>query len=755
MDWFDQAREWVEDTFDVLQAETQGMSEHFTLIVDGLPLAGFALALDEALNAVSEYRIHCAVTPGTDSQALLGKTGELTLTGRDGRKRRHRGRVMAIHEQRLLADGQQEWLIELQSGLALLANRVRYRIVHHQSVPELVTALLMEYDLVVDNALTSDYPVHDWVAQVGETDLAFVQRLLAREGIAIYPRREEQGEALVLSGGPRGYRRANRPGLAIMPESTTVRSIAGHEQVALHSLRRHYRMQPRQSQVHQQCSPSQGAPRTHQYGEEKGTRQIHFMGAQPAAHSSRQQARLHQEYWDGQQHCLLASGPVADLQVGDWVPVDGVGNCLVVNARTRLALPREHQGNTPHPLHWEAQLLPLEQPFRPARPAPADIPLVFPATVESTEPYAQLDGEGRRQGRIAFDHSGRAAGDASPPLRQLQPFGGQSSKDGQSTGWDWPLRDGASILMTCLNNDPDQPLILGYAPSATQPGPVTAGNRSEYRLLTPAGHELNLNDRKKAECISLHTPDGRCLLQLNAHSEAPMVKLACEQGALVLRVGGNQTIQVDKSHALRVGQSLTTSVGKALHHQTSEGVLHHQADTDTRLSASQHATLKADKDLTLRTGGQLHARVQNNLQLNAKSLAANVASGDLHLQADQALTLKGNGTGDITLHQSGGGLTLKADGSIRLFGNKVLLKGQQGISFNGDVDYAVPGVVKADSPVPVALTQAGAIPEIDLPSIVPDRVKTLTVLPLRHGVFASTDPQAMEAVPPMPPHVPS
>lgn len=54
--------------------------------------------------------------------------------------------------------------------------------------------------------------------------------------------------------------------------------------------------------------------------------------------------------------------------------------------------------------------------------------------MECTETYAQRGG----QGRLVFDHREQAHGEVSPPLR-----------------------DGTRILRTCLNEGPDQALILG------------------------------------------------------------------------------------------------------------------------------------------------------------------------------------------------------------------------------------------------------------------------------------------------------
>ncbi|RFA25781.1 hypothetical protein CAI21_18635 [Alkalilimnicola ehrlichii] len=66
-------------------------------------------------------------------------------------------------------------------------------------------------------------------------------------------------------------------------------------------------------------------------------------------------------------------------------------------------------------------------------------------------------------------------------------------------------------------------------------------------------------------------------------------------------------------------------------------------------------------------------------------------NGNVTIQAARNIRLTGRGGGDITVEQSGAGFSVKADGTVRLFGNTVTLKADQGVTFNGPVSYEVPG----------------------------------------------------------------
>ncbi|WP_111655408.1 type VI secretion system Vgr family protein [Isoalcanivorax indicus] len=639
--------------------------ETFTFTVDGLLLDGYATELEEGLSQVSAYRVYCAVAAGSNSDALLGKAGRLTLTSRDALGRDIVGVVTCIDQQALLPDGREQWVFDMHSGLIRLSLRQRWRIVHRQSVVEIVENVFRDHGLAVDNRLTLDYPVKPWTAQVGESDLAFVQRLLAHADIWFSSESDEHGEVVVLADSYQGASRAQRAGLTVRAQSGAVRAIQGMESVALDGAFRRvghadfYRQQQRES--------------------------------------------------------LHLSGPAGDVGPGQWLPVEGHGNCLIIHSKTTLALPREHQGNDPQPLRWEAEAIAFNQPFLPPIPAKPDIPLVFPARVESTEPYAQLTGSGLRKARIAFDEQLAAAGEASPPLRQLQPFGGPPTHNGQPTGWDWPLRDGADILLTCLNDDPDQPLILGYAPCTTQPGPVVGENRHQHKLMTPAGHQLALDDKQQAEAITLHTPDGRCLLKLDAQSDSPIVQLACDQGALTMRADRNHDTRVGLNHATYVGESQMTQVGQDARMTTDRGVIHHQAATDITLRAARQARLASGRNLELHSGANTMMRMEGHVRLEARSGMMMRIGGQLHLQADGAIAITGTGGGDLTIHQNGAGFSIKKDGTVRLFGNTVTIKGQQGVMFNGQMHYNLGQGAKADSPVPIQPLALTAIPVLKAP----------------------------------------
>lgn len=77
----------------------------------------------------------------------------------------------------------------------LLTRRFRSRIFQQKSVPEILQNVLGGFDYSLE--LSEEYPSRDFTVQWAETDLAFVSRLLAEEGIGYFFRHEQDRHEMV------------------------------------------------------------------------------------------------------------------------------------------------------------------------------------------------------------------------------------------------------------------------------------------------------------------------------------------------------------------------------------------------------------------------------------------------------------------------------------------------------------------------------------------------------------------------------
>ncbi len=76
-------------------------------------------------------------------------------------------------------------------------------------------------------------------------------------------------------------------------------------------------------------------------------------------------------------------------------------------------------------------------------------------------------------------------------------------------------------------------MIIGAHYDAGKPSPVTSANPSENRWKSKADNELLMDDKIDTQIIKLRTYKGFNILQFDAKKSEHMIRLACEQGAMV------------------------------------------------------------------------------------------------------------------------------------------------------------------------------------------------------------------------------
>ena len=148
---------------------------------------------EEGLSTGYRYVLDClSADTHLELKGLLGQPAEVSLLLPDGGHRLLCGLV--THAAQNGADGGfAKYVLTLEPALATLRHRRNSRVFQDKTVPQIVTCLLDEH--LAGNAafpgafqyrslLTKDYPVRSYCLQYRETDLAFIERLLAEEGIS-------------------------------------------------------------------------------------------------------------------------------------------------------------------------------------------------------------------------------------------------------------------------------------------------------------------------------------------------------------------------------------------------------------------------------------------------------------------------------------------------------------------------------------------------------------------------------------------
>ncbi|HIF9275966.1 TPA: type VI secretion system tip protein TssI/VgrG, partial [Photobacterium damselae] len=90
--------------------------------------------------------------------------------------------------------------VSLVPPLARLSLRQNSRIFQQQSVPDIIATVLQEMDIVdYTFALIRQYPQREYCVQYRESDLAFIQRIAAEEGIFFHFDHSAQKNTVIFS----------------------------------------------------------------------------------------------------------------------------------------------------------------------------------------------------------------------------------------------------------------------------------------------------------------------------------------------------------------------------------------------------------------------------------------------------------------------------------------------------------------------------------------------------------------------------
>jgi len=530
--------------------------------------------------------------------------------------------------------------------------------------------------------------------QAWESDYDFLLRLLAREGIFFWSGCENGEEILNFADNNGACPHLARQTLSYLPGAGMI-GAPGRSGGGLDSLTVRRRLVSGKIRVQGLCqeTPALSLLASSSSGRDANAGAIavsrtHFATGAASLTEAEAQAKRGAERCAIEGWSLEAAGEFVDLSPGSVVTLEAPRFDVAVSG-DYLIIAVSHSASDDAPYRCQARLTRRETPYRPTAPAPPELPVTFSARIESDGDTPRLDEQGRYRLRSHFDRDPKPHGEASLPLRRLAPSGGPPGD--RASGWHTPLSDGTEVLLSCLNGDPETPMIVGFLPESNHRSPATSANPAQNLLRSAAGNELLMDDFRDRESISLRTMGGDNILYFNAAAQAHQIRLASQKGSLLLQA--KKTFRVHSGETLneRSGADRQLTVENSSQTVTNQGEIHHQANTDYNLCAAKKIHAAAGKNLELTSAKKLRIDTTScaTVTVHNGDAAFAVQNGALHIQGAADLRIEGKGGGDITLGQGGGGLTVKADGTVQIFGNKVTLKGGSGVALNGQVNYDI------------------------------------------------------------------
>ncbi|MFO0758590.1 MAG: type VI secretion system tip protein TssI/VgrG [Byssovorax sp.] len=689
-------------------------------------LAVRALRGREAISKPFSFLVDIAASTDVDDISieadLLGKPACLRMHAGDSGSRLVRGVIASIEARGTAVHGRALYRVRLVPRLRLLEQRKNSRIFQEQAVPEIVAAVLDEAKIAQAWNILGKYRPRTYCVQYQESDLAFVHRLLAEEGLLyFFDHGGDDGttETVIfcdsahlypaIAGDPELLFREGEGSAGLLPEEHHVVGFARARTLKPSAvLRRGYDfrrpildLSATTEQPNNPAEPAHPAAEIYEH---------HGEDEQPDISSGVVQAELDQH----RRKAVVARGESACRRLAPGHrfslaehPMERLDQDYVV---TRV----EHEGVAPGSAKASEAVygnrfacVPAEVVARPARPKRRIQQVAETAVVVG--PDAQeihTDEHGRVKVQFPWDREGQKNEQSSCWLRVSQAWAG--------TGWGVQFipRIGMEVVVTFLGGDVDRPLITGCVPNAINvpafplPGSKTkSGFRTQSTLGSSGFNELSFEDMAQNERIYLHAQRDlheeveRNHTRLVRGSERTQIlgsrvdrilgdMSASMQGSLEERIAGNCTIQIE-------GNCLDLVEGNA--DARVSGMRVTRIEGRDRLDVQGNADLEHAEDLTTRVHGCMTTIVgesgkkrswvthaEGTAKLSSLDTTEISSEGELILRVGKswiritedriemvsaAIGAKGEGAG---LSMDEGGLKLGAKGDAQLLVEKKL-----------------------------------------------------------------------------------
>ena len=450
-----------------------------------------------------------------DEDALLGAPARVVLE-RDGAVLRfingiiHRIESDVHAESDLLA-----WdLVLVPRAFALTLGEVT-EIAMESSVPDIVAERITRFGLKsgkdFELSLRETYEPREFVVQFKESHADFVTRLTEHLGVSFYFRQTEDSEVWVFAD-------ANEA-MITEHDGLKIPFRARGEHMDVFQLRAVSNVVTAKVAVRDYNYRTPGVKLTEQQStESKWGEQFEYGGHFKTPGEASAMAKVRGEELTCQKKVFHGKSARPELSPGTRITIEGhpSGDKKLLITSVEHSLVQSAFGTAGGELgayENSSTAIDVETPFRPQRrTAKPFVPGVLTAVVETAQAgeYSEVDEDGRYRVRFAFDRSETEHGKASRPIRMAQPHAGAGY------GFHFPLRDGVEVLITCVEGDPDRPIISGAIPNPTTPSTVGAKNATRNVIRTGGGTEINIDDTKGSERLKISVPFANTVFQMGA-----------------------------------------------------------------------------------------------------------------------------------------------------------------------------------------------------------------------------------------------
>ncbi|QYN47897.1 type VI secretion system Vgr family protein [Gilliamella sp. ESL0405] len=690
----------------------------YTLTVDGLnaPVSVLKVNGEEQLNQPWQYTIEFTCTDKQLSiETLLNQkasfcfnpfSGNLLNTAirsltdlpTTGQARTLYGVITAFS---LLSVSRDEahYRVVLSPRLARLSLSRNSAIFQNQSVISVVETVLRSHEFTgIDYRLElkAAYPEREFITQWQESDLAFIQRLLADIGVwfRFETHAEHHCDVIVISDDEQGYHQAadidyKQPSGMTDDGVESVWDIRLDSQVVESSVKvqdYNYRdakasllsdvnSQPKEATTYgtdyryaehykglntngvktaQGDDESQSSDNDDSADEKDNSRHIE---------SGQWYARIRHEHAISEKIIISGKSNHYNLAPGQRIHITGSPLADIDDGVIILSV--EGQGNRTDAYELRFTAIPY-QAFKPYRPKPIAWPTVggtLPARVTSpdNDTYGYIDTQGRYRVKFNFDLKNWKNGEESLWVRLAKPYAGNTY------GFHFPLIDGTEVAIAFTDSNPDRPYIAHAMHDSAHPDHVTTINKHRNVIRTPANNKLRMDDKRGQEHIKLATEYGKTQLNLghlvdqNKTPRGEGFELRTDDwGAIAAEKGLYLTSQTEpkaQGKQLDMQGAITQlenalSIAKSLQ-QAAQQSEAHDADTDSQDQLKANLTELAQSGILAYAQEGIALTSPENIQLSTGNSVSITAENQTDITALKNITVSSGEAIGLFAHKSG------------------------------------------------------------------------------------------------------
>ncbi|MDT8904121.1 type VI secretion system tip protein TssI/VgrG [Pseudomonas prosekii] len=642
-----------------------------------------SLSGEESLNALGLHILNGVVDGAPLTLASAVASHVTTTLHKDALLRPMDWLVAEIRQ--LPADATAErYQLLLRPWLWWLGLASNNRVFQNLATSDIVTTIFKAHGFTdFQLKLTGSYTPREYCVQYGETDLAFVSRLMEEDGIFWFFSHEDSKHTLVLADSNDAF--------ASIPNGPTVNYL-GQKMGAreLHGIRSGQVCLQAVAGVYQATDYEFTTPTTSLFSQAEAVAGPNSMYEHPGGYTAKAQGdALTKQRVDGlrsQEKRFVGESDCRWLVPGYWFTLAGHDDSTL-NIDWVVTSVSHEGSHDSYRNRFEA--IPKATAYRPARITPK--PRMHTQTalvVGKAGEEIWTDEYGRIKLQFPWDRTGKNDETSSCWVRVVLPW------SGKGFGMQFVPRIGQEVIVTFIDGDPDRPLVTGCVYNGDNALPYALpANQTQSGIKTNSSkggggfNELRFEDKKDAEEVFLQAQKDFNINVLNdttatvGHDETLTVQNARTRTVK----DGDETVTLEKgkrsvtiqtgSDSLDVKDTRTVTVGSDQNHSTG-GNYAHKVSGNYDLTVDGNLTIKVSGTLTLQSGGSfaiksgadLAAQASTSISQKAGTALSNQAGTSLENKAGTTLT---NDAGISLVNKAAAEQTVDGGGMLTIKGGLV------------------------------------------------------------------------------------